>query len=266
MQISASTYCSMEAATSKNNGPKPRRRRPPVFGTTIPKITTRGLVTTNNDDGNAIPDVADREDCPLCKKFGSGPCGEVFKRWLTCTDKNPGKDASGEPLHLTKCSDFAETLAECLEENSEYYSKDDNNINDQDKKLDSSEKNGQLKDSWKDFVNEMEDSIASGKYDISPFPESIKPKVEVRLATRTGAAFFMPVKEGQPLIAAYILDDDGNVIAAGSKDDMDMGGLGCVLQFNASKGMKAATSRAIYDTESDGVAVFSRMTLLPEDK
>eukprot|EP00571_Detonula_confervacea_P004801 CAMPEP_0172317570 /NCGR_PEP_ID=MMETSP1058-20130122/32021_1 /TAXON_ID=83371 /ORGANISM="Detonula confervacea, Strain CCMP 353" /LENGTH=263 /DNA_ID=CAMNT_0013032161 /DNA_START=244 /DNA_END=1035 /DNA_ORIENTATION=- len=255
MHTSTSSRCSMEAAQSS----RPKRRRPPNFGATIPKITTRGLVTESD---TSIPDnIADREDCPLCKKFGSGPCGEIFKQWLACTDKHPGKDASGEPIHLSKCTDLAENLAECLDENTEYYTDNDNNNQDQD--ANTAEKDRELKDAWREFVNDMEDGIASGKYNVLPFPGKINPKIEVRLATETGAAFFVPEKDGQPIVAAYILDDNGNVIAAGSRDDMDMEGLGCVLQFKVLHDMKSATGRAIYDNENDDVAIFSRTMLLP---
>lgn len=223
------------------------------------------MTTTSDDDATTIPNdiIADREDCPLCKKFGSGPCGETFKRWLACTDDHPGKDASGEPLHLSKCSDLAEHLAKCLDENSEYYEK-----NDAKEVLDSTtDKDGELKHAWKQFVDDMEGSIASGKYNMLPFPEGINPNVEVRLATRTGAAFFSPEDDGRPLVAAYILDDNGSVIAAGSKDDMDMGTLGCVLQFKLSDTtMKSASVRAVYDTENDDVAIYSQTTQLSLDK
>ncbi|KAL7540006.1 hypothetical protein ACHAXR_010350 [Thalassiosira sp. AJA248-18] len=250
----------MEAAATTPIG-RPKRRRPPIFGSSIPKITTRGLVTSSG--GTSIPDITDREDCPMCKKFGSGPCGEVFKKWLACTDEHPGKDAAGEPLHLSNCSDFAEKLAVCLDTNDEYYSKNDDNNKQKHDANNDTETDQELKDAWKDFVHSMEAGIASGEYNILPYPENINPKMEVRLANRTGAAFFVPEKDGQPLIAAYILDNNGSVIAAGSKDDMDMGSLGCVLQFKVADGMKSATSRAIYDNEKDDIDIFSRTMLLP---
>ena len=156
----------------------------------------------------------------MCKKFGSGPCGETFKQWLACTDEHPGKDAKGEPLHLTKCSEHAERLAECLDANAEYYD-DDAASDDQERKESASE----LKASWGAFVKEIEDGIASGKYDVLHFPEDISPTVQVSSATRTGAAFFVPESGGQPLIAAYALDENGNVVAASSNGDMDMGKL-----------------------------------------
>jgi len=107
------------------------------------------------------------------------------------------------------CSDFAEKLAGCLEENVDYYGKnDENSKHDEDN-------NGQ------------------------------------------------ELGYQKPIIAAYILDDHSNVIAAGSREDMHMGDLGCVLQFKVSKDMRSATARAIYDTDHDGVLMFSRTILVP---
>ncbi|KAL3763343.1 hypothetical protein ACHAW5_011010 [Stephanodiscus triporus] len=238
-----------------------KRRRPPEFGATIPTITTRGLATNSSND-TSISDVADREDCPMCKKFSAGPCGEIFKRWLACTDVHPGRDPSGEPLHLSMCSDFAEELAGCLEKNTTYYSNHDENSG-QDLGFNSAEVDSELKDAWGVFVSEMEDGVVSGKYIVLPFPEKVDLKMEVRLATRTGAAFFMPENDGNPIIAAYIIDDHSAVIAAGSREDMYMEDLGCVLQFKVLDGMKRVTARAIYDTDHDGVLIFSRTVLVP---
>ncbi|KAL9179443.1 hypothetical protein ACHAXT_008733 [Thalassiosira profunda] len=198
----------------------------------------------------------------MCKKFGSGPCGEIFKQWLACTDEHPGKDAKGEPLHLPKCSQHAERLAECLDANAEYYD-DDNAIGNQEPTI-QEESGSELQSAWDAFVKDMEAGIASGKYDMLHFPEEISPTVQVSSATRTGAAFFVPESGGHPLIAAYVLDENGYVVAASSNGDMDMGKLGCVLQFKVAEGTQSATIRAIYDTEKDDVAIFSRTMLLPK--
>ena len=269
----SSSYCLAEGA------PKSKRRRPPIFGKTIPLITSRGLVTnynaTSGDNDNAPPptttttavpteDISNRSDCPLCKKFGSGPCGDTFKTWLACTDTHPGKDATtGEPIHLGKCSDLADTLAVCLDQHQEYYIKydDDEKENDGGATHDETTTNTntqELKDAWNDFVHNMEDRIASNTYKLQPYPQDINPTIQVRTESASGAAFFKPENSknnGQPLLAAYLLDDSNGsvVIAAGSKDDMDMGGtLGCVLQFKVGNGMQSVTVRAIYDTAGGG--------------
>ncbi len=262
-----SPQCSMEAAShlARPN----QRRRPPEFGSTIPSMSRRGMATKFSDTSIPAIDVNDREDCPLCKKFSSGPCGELFKKWLACTDVNPGKDDNGEPLHLTRCSSFAERLAECLDENSPYYSKDsedevEHDVNIGNKGTNSAEGDGMLKDAWTEFVSGIEDGIKSGKYSLLPFPATITPRVEVRISTHTGAAFFVPENDAQPIIAAYILDDSSNVIAAASQKDMYMNGLGCVIQFKVMEGMKSATCRAIYDMEGDNVSiVYTRTMLVP---
>ena len=109
----------------------PTSRGPVRFGDNMPNMatTTRGLTRTtgnNNDRDTATIDITDRDNnCPMCKKFSMGPCDDVFKMWLACTDKHPGKDARGEPLHLNKCSVLADELAKCLDENTEYYTKEE---------------------------------------------------------------------------------------------------------------------------------------------
>lgn len=262
---SASHQCSLEAtqAAVKHQ----QRRRPPEFGSSVPTITGRRISTTKQSSSKiALIDNRHRDDCPMCKKFSKGPCGRLFTEWLACTDANPGNDDRGEPLHLTRCSDFAEKLAECLEENVEYYSKNDND--DMPEGNDSAASEDALKDEWKEFVREMEDAIKSGKYLLLPFPHNLQPKMEVRLSTHTGAAFFVPDNDGQPILAAYILDDtSSNVIAAASREDMYLNThLGCVIQFKIVEGMKSATCRAVYDSpEEEDVVVYTRSVMVPVD-
>ena len=243
---SSSTRCLMEGSP---------RSRPPTFGATIPNIN-RGLTyitTRNNGDGDISNiDIDDSDNCPMCKKFSKGPCGDVFKRWLACTEKYEGQDAlNGEPLHLDKCSTFAESLAKCLDENTEYYTKEDTTTTDK--------HDIELTDAWIKFVNAMESGIASNKYAVIPFPkEEVYPKIEISLATRAAAVFF---NNQEKIIAAYILDDNGQVIAAGSKEDINIEGLGCVLQFKVNDGLRSVKCRVIYDignSEDEEVEIYSR--------
>lgn len=292
---SESSSCLMEAGGHGVHTPRriKRRTRPPEFGAAIPTITgaPRGMAKNSRRSNNystttstAVVEVEEDKsnNCPMCKKFSRGPCGNIFQRWLVCTDCHTGKvnSSTGEPLHLSKCADFAVELAECLEENTDYYTKDENEeeIVDDGQQLlqDSSE----LKNAWTVFVTDMEDSIRSGKYTVRPFPAALDPKIKIRANTTTGAAFFMSLEnendeqqqpqQQQPLlVAAYILDDNSNVIAAGSQEDMYMDDdLGCVLQFKTSIGMKSVTARAIYDDttandDDDGILIYSRTMLVP---
>jgi len=223
------------------------------------------MTTSKQIEPTMLPDIDNREDCPMCKKFSRGPCGEHFTKWLACTDANPGKNDSGEPLHLTRCSDFAEKLAVCLDEHIAYYSTNDDTDDAVDDNEDAEARDGALKDAWKKFVTEMEDAIQTGKYSLLPFPHNIQPKMEVRLSTHTGAAFFKPEHNKQPILAVYILDDSSNVIAAASREDMYMNNHpGCVIQFKILEGMKSATCRAIYDTDGeDDVVIYTRSMLVP---
>lgn len=247
-ESSSSTRCLMEGTTPINN--RSKRRRPPTFGSIVPKISTRGIVTTGNgsNDTSAVPNILeDREDCPMCKKFSKGPCGNIFKQWLACTDKYPGKDASGEPLHLNKCSYYAETLAKCLDSNTDYYTKEDDNTQDTSTKND-----------WQEFVKDMEDGIESGEYNMQPFPrQESNPSIQVSSKTGTGVCFFNSKMNGKTIIAAYVLDDNGDVKAAGSKEDMNVQGQ-YMLQLKASN-MKSATIRAIYDArDEDTIEIYTR--------
>ena len=250
---SSSTRCLMEGSP---------RSRPPTFGATIPNIniTTRGLtyITTRNKGDSDISniDIDDSDNCPMCKKFSKGPCGDVFKRWLACTDEWTGKYAlNGEPLHLDKCSTFAESLAKCLDENTEYYTKEDTTTTDK--------HDIELTDAWIKFVNAMESGIVSGKYAVISFPkEEVYPKIQISLATRVAAVFF---NNQEKIIAAYILDDNGQVIAAGSKEDINIEGLGCVLQFKVNDGLRSVKCRVIYDignNEDEEVEIYSRTVLI----
>src|SRR5210317_2080492 len=166
---SKSYHCLSEPQQTLNR----RRKRPPVFGSTIPTITKRGIKTglgsSKGDITSSAIDIDDREDCPMCKKFGSGPCGEIFKRWLNCTGKYPGNDSAGEPLHLTKCIDLAEKLGSCLDNHADHYSSKDNE--EEDNKRHQQTHDHTLKDAWSDFVMEIEHGIKSKKFVSSPFSE-----------------------------------------------------------------------------------------------
>jgi hypothetical protein len=48
-------------------------------------------------------------DCPLCAKYLSGPCGQVFREWYECTNQNPSDYAQA-------CKPQFVTFSACLEE------------------------------------------------------------------------------------------------------------------------------------------------------
>lgn len=261
---SKSYHCMAEGSPSQNNAR--RRKRPPMFGSTVPTVTKRGI-TTGAGLGNDIASVAvdDREDCPMCKKFGSGPCGDTFKQWLDCTDNHPGKDANGEPLHLTHCMDLAEKLGACLDTHADHYTSKDNEEDTKQQEKARSKEADKLKTAWSEFVSEMEEGIRTNTYTMLPFPEKYSPSMQFKPSSKTGAAIFAPDIDGATIITAYIIDDNDNLLAAGSKEDMDMGSFGCVLQFDLlDETTKLATCRAIYDSDDDSnVTIFTRTIRVP---
>lgn len=250
--------CLLGSPATCTESERRRRKRPPKFGTLIPSITTRGISTSRINTNEMM---SDRDDCPMCKKFGSGPCGDVFKRWLDCTDDNPGNDDNGEPMHLSQCSDLAAKLSKCLDDHQEYYIRYD----DENKHEISKDENDELKEAWSEFVTETEDQINAHVYKLEEFPAEIAPTIQVRLESNSGAAYFKNKNlDGAAIIVAYIMDDKGSVLAAGSKEDMDMGEFGCILQFDLSTSMKSATCRAIYQEVDDSVVtVLSKTVFVP---
>jgi hypothetical protein len=103
--------------------------------------------------------------------------------------------STGQPLHLSQCADLAVELAECLEENTVYYSKDEKHEEEinvgrrQQQQQQQLNDSLELKDAWTVFVTDMEDSIRSGKYTVQPFTATLDPKIKIRTkTTNTGAA------------------------------------------------------------------------------
>lgn len=260
---SKSYHCLSEPQQTLNR----RRKRPPVFGSTIPTVTKRGIKTGLGSSAEDLTsteiDIAGREDCPMCKKFGSGPCGEIFKRWLNCTDEYHGKDLAGEPLHLTKCIDLAEELGKCLDNHADHYSSKDKE--EEDNKRNQQTHDHTLKDAWSDFVMEIEHGIKSKKFVTSPFSEKYNPSMQFKPSSKTVAAIFAPDMNGAPIVTAYIIDENDSLLAAGSKEDMDMGSFGCVLQFDVPDATKSVTCRVIYDSNKDDgdVNIFTRTMRVP---
>jgi hypothetical protein len=261
--MKSNSYRCMAEANPQQSPNIRRRKRPPTFGSAIPAITKRGIKTGPGGELASVVGDDREEDCPMCKKFGSGPCGDIFKQWLNCTDKHPGKDAAGEPLHLTHCLEFAEKLGECLDTHADHYSSNDHEEDTKQHQKAQSQDTITLKTAWGEFVSEMEDGIKANKFTTSPFPDKHNPSMHFKPNSKTGAAIFAPDVDGASIITAYIIDENNNVLAAGSKEDMDMGSFGCVLQFDIMDDVKSATCRAIYDSDENDLTVFTRTMLVP---
>ena len=223
---------------------EPSKRVPPRFGLSV--LTTH---RPNHDDASFSSsfslsniDTNNKNDCPICKKFSQGPCGELFKAWMACTDKHPGKnpDKPEEDLHLSKCLDLVKPLGTCLEEHTTFYEELDVYAEDY------GEEQG-LMEAWKDVIAQVEKDRRPALF---PTP----PQLEIRLASNTGMASFDYELLGKNIVMSYVKDaDSGELLAAGSVDDLwEYQGKG-ILRLSFGPTCKSVTTFALYmdDDETD---------------
>jgi len=225
---SSRTSC---AANNNNNTPPPR------FGMSVRyKSSSSGASST-------IPSITatEEEDCPICRKYSQGPCGELFKTWLKCTEDHKGvHPTTKEELHLSKCSHLATPLGECLETHKDFY--DNLNVyNDE-------EEEEELHKEWTSVVREVEKSAKDSVYE---FPDSLTPELQIRPSNNTGMAAFVfnHGENSKPLTLCYVKDaHSGELLAAGSLQDLwewqDKYG---VLKLRIPPTTQAITACALYD-------------------
>ena len=265
------TFCqsiertSLDTPTAHKRRPPPRRR-PPLFGAN-PPLLNRGTEfvpsgkrsLSSEVTGNNVPLDSDRDDddCPICRKYGKGPCGELFKTWLKCTDANPGKDEmTGEDLHILLCENFAVPLAQCLEENKDHY--DGPLLQEEDEEEDV-EKLEELREAWSTLVQDLESNKHERVW--RHFPEGMQPEMEVRFNTMEGMAVFSPIgEEENVLILVYVKDQKGTLLGAGSREDFDNNG--GVLRFGITDDTASVTACAVYGNSQMDL-IYTHEELLP---
>jgi Predicted solute binding protein len=158
-----------------------------------------------------------KEECPLCQKYSQGPCGDLFQKWLKCIDSHPGKEA--------ECDSLIVPLDQCLKEHLDYY----NSINiysmqdESDQEVDETVADDanittpSTVEQWRDFLKELDQEEDIKTID---FPKNQEPKMELRPKDQTGFAMFDSKVQNRHLLLAYMKDQDGNVLAAGSVQDL----------------------------------------------
>jgi hypothetical protein len=221
---------------------------PSRFGASIGTISMR-----RHQSSLSNLDTSNREDCPVCKKFSQGPCGPMFRAWMACTDQYPGPnpDNPEEDWHLSKCMHLAKPLGACLEEHQAHYAEMDVYAEDDDDEQ-------ELMDAWSKVISEVEVSREAVPF-LSP------PNVQIKLANRTGMASFEYSLANKNIILAYVKDDEtGELLAAGSSDDLwDYKGKGILrLSFGAS--CKSVTVFALYSDEHDNDILYKLSQRIPE--
>jgi len=244
---------------------------PPRFGKSMPhhllsrpfttSTTTKDIPiptnTTNKEDSiqqqqsilvskSKAGEKRDESACPLCKKYSQGPCGKLFQQWIECIDANENEgDAS-------KCDSHVVPLDKCLKEHQEYYDKISIHDNEDD--------NDQVAiDKWKDFILaiEQEDGIKYRPFSPShddAHAHAHEPEMQLRPKSNMGAAMFHPEMVDQVLLLAYIKDQDGNLLGAGSVEDLFPFQDQYVLRFGVTEKCKDITAHALYGYKdgSDG--------------
>lgn len=159
-------------------------------------------------------DTENRDDCPLCQKYSQGPCGEIFKTWLHCTDQHRGMNPeTNQERHLEKCSHLAAPLAECLEKHQDFYDNLNNIYNDD-------EEEEELMQEWMNVVKEVEESTCAQE-----FSPKLMPELQIRpsKSSQTGMAVFDVENNvtGKPLTLVYVKDTNtGELLAAGALEDL----------------------------------------------
>jgi hypothetical protein len=141
-------------------------------------------------------DQQDRQDCPMCQKFGRGPCGDLFYAWLDCTYA-AGDDAT------TRCASQFERFQACLEREQAYYAKEHSadDLNDAKNEKD-------LLHAWEELIREDLD----GK-ERQDFPQHLKPRV-IEKEQRVQVAF------APEYLVLVFVHQEKKLVTAGSKADL----------------------------------------------
>ena len=217
-------------------------RIPSRFGTSI----IRHQSALSGIDTNSS-----KEDCPLCKKFSQGPCGELFKTWLACTEQFSGKDPeNNEDLHLSKCLHLAKPLGACLEQHEDHYSEMDIYAEDDEEEDD-------LMEAWNQVIREVEATRTAVSFETPP-------DLQIRLVNNTGMASFDYTISGNKVVMTYVRDEDtGELLAAGSIDDLwDYEGRG-VLRLSFGPTCKSVAVYALYSDENDKDVLYKHSQRIP---
>jgi hypothetical protein len=246
-------------------------RQPPLYGKSVPfHLTSRNVASSssiksfnnqekvvdgpkgmkeqdNDDIYGKISTKEEKKDCPLCKKYSRGPCGPLFQKWIDCIDGKEENDQSD-------CDYLLAPLDQCLKSHQAYYDKislynDDDNGESGD--------NGKHKDllsTWKLFIEDLEYTQKTGNIKIrfKAFRKDNAPDMQLRPEQNMGAAMFRPNDgDGRILLLAYVKDDNGNLLGAGSVEDLFEFQSKLVLRFRVTSDCRNITAHGLYQNDDD---------------
>jgi len=249
------TLCQQSGGNSK--------KIPVRFGTSV------RLFSSSSSNSGAI-DLDHKEDCPICRKYSQGPCGKIFKEWLQCTDDHPGTDpTTKEDHHISKCHHLAMPLAKCLEKHQAFYDQLDSmeigTEDDSDSDGDDSADELELQQAWENVIKELEEEHSKSM----AFPSDIQPDLQLRVETNTGMAVFALCREkydeDRPILCAYVKDQDGRLLAAGSREDLwDWQDGWGILRLAIRQESESVTAYAFYSRpDSNAMDYYAHTLKLP---
>lgn len=237
----------------------PNVKIPPRFGVFVPRHLLpkdkRSLTTiiSKDDTTHMIDNISQssskRTDCPMCKKYSQGPCGDLFTSWLSCIDSNVGNEQ--------KCDDYVQKLKSCLDNHNDYYEQIDAYGESKDENEDVSIER------WKSFISDLEQDGSFRMFDKEE--KQYQPDMQVRLQSKMGAAMFHPNIKDDILLLVYVKDQDGNILGAGSVDELfywnetdalddkehDANDGRFILRFRVEDDTTQVTVYALYGTEEE---------------
>lgn len=198
-----------------------------------------------------------KKECPLCKKYSSGPCGKSFQQWMDCIDSNPNQEH--------ECDDLLQNFSSCLEQHKEHYDAIDVSELGQREQDPNEQENSEA---WEAFLQELE---REGTVEYRPFPKGAEPEMQIRFQKMAGAVSFpssIIEKKGmwgsagptKQLIMAYVKDQNDALLGSGSVEDLFYYQEGNVkkeeegmyaLRFEIQETSQDITAFALYEEESD---------------
>ena len=253
-----------------------KAKMPPRYGPTIPHHIRRNATTTtaegtrpnassSSSSSKTLESITSssnkmnqKKDCPLCKKYSSGPCGKSFQQWMDCIDANPNQEHA--------CDNLLQQFSSCLEQHKEHYDAIDVS---ELSRMEQDQKEHENRKAWEAFLHELEEGGTVVEY--RPFPKGAEPEMQIRLRSKAGAVSFPSLlceKKGmwnstgttKQLIMAYIKDQNDALLGSGSVDDLfyyqegnskkEEEGM-YALRFEILETSHDITAFALYEEESD---------------
>jgi hypothetical protein len=152
-------------------------------------------------------------------------------------------------LHLSKCEQLAQVLADCLQKHQDFYSSS------------SSSEHHPLKVAWKTFIKDLEEE---SKHRYEEFPKFLSPEVHIHSKKKYGLVQFLEQKDPKKsLVVAFIKDQDNDLLAAAMKEDMveEETEVELLLRMDLPTDLKFVTIYAIY--EDDDSVIYTKAMHVP---